>query len=33
MDILDSIEVKNIARFKDVLFELVWDEEAGILGY
>jgi F-type H+/Na+-transporting ATPase subunit alpha len=29
---LDSIDVKNIARFKDVLFELIWDEEAGVLG-
>lgn len=29
---LDSVEVKNIARFKDVLFELIWDEEAGVLG-
>lgn len=29
---LDSVEVKNIARFKDILFELIWDEEAGVLG-
>lgn len=29
---LDSVEVKNIARFKDTLFELIWDEEASVLG-
>jgi F0F1-type ATP synthase alpha subunit len=28
---LDSVEVKNIARFKDVLFELIWDSESNVL--
>ena len=28
---LDSVEVRQIAKFKDVLFELIWDEEAGVL--
>jgi F0F1-type ATP synthase alpha subunit len=28
---LDSIEVRHIAKFKDILFELVWDDEAGVL--
>jgi F0F1-type ATP synthase alpha subunit len=28
---LDSVEVKQIAKFKDVLFELIWDEEANVL--
>ena len=28
---LDTVEVRHIAKFKDVLFELIWDEEAGVL--
>jgi len=28
---LDSVEVRQISRFKDVLFELIWDEETGVL--
>ena len=28
---LDSVEVRNIARFKDVLFELIWDSESNVL--
>jgi len=28
---LDSIEIKNIIRFKDILFELVWSNESDVL--